>query len=416
MVRARALLLALCFGAAAARAASDFAIEAELSPGAVYVGSEAILRLRLLRGPGVPYGVLRPPALGDAAEVWPLERVRWYETTREGVPWQVHERTYLILPRRAGRIEIPGAELEGPLRHVLTKEKRPPWPARSLRGVPIRLEVRPAPDGANEPWLPARSVTLEESWSHDPATLTVGTPVTRTVIVRAEGLPARRLPVLLRFDDQALRLHHDQPEYRTEHRASGTVSRMSQRVVLVALDEGEVVLPAVNVHWWDVAADLPRVATLGARTLRLQIPAAEDAVEPAASQPDSPARSERAAAAAFGLLLAAWLWWHARTHARRDARRKLRQACLANDAPAARDALAEWWTATRKGSPLPLLSAMGEGWSAEARAALRSLDAALYGKRAWEGAKFWRSVRRCLRRKPGRGAGPARESFFRLQG
>jgi hypothetical protein len=194
------------------------------------------------------------------------------------------------------------------------------------------------------------------------------------------------------------------------------VSRMSQRVVLVALDEGEVVLPAVNVHWWDVAADLPRVATLGARRLRLELPAAEEAVQPAVSLPESPARSERAAAAVLGLLLAAWLWWHARTHARRDARRKLRQACLENNAPAARDALADWWTATRPGIALPLVAARGEGWSAEASAELRSLDAALYGKRAWDGRQFWRKVRPWLRKKRGGDASPARESFFRLQG
>jgi hypothetical protein len=337
---------------------------------------------------------------------------------REGATWQVHERTYLLLPRRAGRIDIPGAELEGPLRHVVTSgEKSRARPAAALRGPPIRLEVRSPPAGASEPWLPAQSVTLEESWSQDPSTLLVGTPITRTVTIRAEGLPARRLPLLPRFGAPALRVHHDQPEFATAHQRGGTVSRVSQRVVLVALDEGEVVLPEVNVRWWDVAADAPRVATLAARKLRLQAPAAEAAVEPA---PAAPAAShgpfERAAAAGFALLLVGGLWWHARTHARRDARRKLREACRKNDARAARDGLADWWAASRPGLAFPLLAKIGEAWSDAARAELRSLEAALYGRRAWDGANFWRSVRPWLRRKPRPGIGATQpEPFFRLQ-
>lgn len=417
MVRRVALCALLLAGPAAARAAPDFRIEVEVAPSAVYVGGEAILRQRLLRAPGVPYGVVRPPVLGDAAEVWPLERLRWYEAEREGVTWQVHERSFLILPRRVGSIEVQGSEIEGPLRHAqVSGEKGRGAASGSLRGPSVRLEVRAPPAEAGDPWLPARSVTLEESWSQDLATLSVGAPVTRTVTIRVSGLPAKSLPLLPKLDHPALRVHHDSPELATEHRADGTIGRMLQRVVLVALDEAEVVLPEFSVRWWDVTADVPRVATLAARTLRLQAPAAPAPAVPAPVPGDPPHSFERMGAAAFALLLAAWLWWHARTHAWRDARRKLRQACLRNDARAARDALAEWWSATRPGRPAPLGQRIGEAWDADARAELWALDAALYARRAWDGKRFWRRVRPWLRRRP-RQAGlrltPA--SFFRLQ-
>jgi hypothetical protein len=276
--------------------------------------------------------------------------------------------------------------------------------------------VRPPPADAGEPWLPARNLTLEESWSQELATLTVGTPVTRTVTIRVAGLPAKRLPLLPVLDHPALRVHHESPERATEHRLDGTVARLLQRVVLVPLDEAEVVLPEFSVRWWDVVADAPRVATLPARALRLRVAAAPPSAEPAPAPAHAPFFSERTIAAAFGLLLAAWLWWHARTHARRDARRKLREACRNGDASAARAALAEWWSANRPGVAPALIARMGEGWSLEARAELRALDAALYGNRRWDGAQFWRKVRPWLAKKPRRSGEPGRlEPFFRLQ-
>ena len=175
-----ALAFALCILSVCAHAApASFFIEAELQEPRVYVGGETILRLRLLRAPGVPYGVLRPPALGDAADMWSLGPTRWFQAEREGASWDVHERTYLIVPRRGGRLVVPGVDVEGPLRkQALLRE------ARALRGPQLELDVRPAPQDAREPWLPARNLTLEESWSRDPAVLSAGAAVTRTIIMR----------------------------------------------------------------------------------------------------------------------------------------------------------------------------------------------------------------------------------------
>jgi len=410
------VLLAMACISMAAHAAPAFLIEAELTPSTVYTGGEAILRLRLLRAPALPYGVLRPPALGDAADLWPLERVRWYETKREGVTWQVHERTYLVLPRRAGRLELPGAELEGPLRHALAAADKNRKPAAdALRGPKVRLEVRAPPPDAAEPWLPARNLTLEERWSRDPAKLE-GATVTRTIVVRVEGLPAKRLPALQAFAHEALRVHPDQPELFTEHRDTGTIARMVQRVVLVPLDEAEVVLPELSVRWWDVVADAPRVASLPARTLRLQAAAPEPPTRPAPEPLLDTDALLRVAATAFAFLLVGWLWWRARTQSQREARSKLRKACRENDPRAARDALLEWRSGIepdRPGTPVPRI---GEAWSADARAELRALDAALYGRRKWDGRRFWRRVRPWLRSRPkGEGAHSRAAPFFRLQ-
>ena len=404
----KAVFLALCvFVASASAAPPRFFVEAELEQTRLYVGGETIMRVRLARAPGMPYGILRPPPIGDAFEVWSLGPARWFQAERDGVPWDIHERAYLLVPRRGGSLTIPGAEVEGPLRRQAL-----PGEASALRGPPLTIDVRPVPPGAPEPWLPASQVTLEESWSHDPASLPAGAAVTRTIILRAYGAPARRLPRLEMAAQPGLRIHHDQPEFATEHRSSGTVGRVTQRIVLVPLDDNDLVLPVLGVHWWDVAADAARTTTLPARTLRMQPTSSPAAPSAADMSPAVP----RVMAAAFALLLAIAIWWRA-SQSLRDARNVLREACRANDPGAARNALVEWSSKCSPTASSRVVQDIGRDWDTRARAQLDALDAALYGERSWNGKEFWRCVRPWLRRSPSSRskAAASAATFFRLQ-
>jgi hypothetical protein len=411
-----AALAACAFAAFAARAAPDLFIETELAPARVYVGGEARLTLRLFRAPGVTHGTLRPPELGDAAELSLLGPIRIYEARRDGVTYEVLERGHVIVPRRPGRLVVPGAAFEGALRSAEVFDRAQAPKVRTARGPQRVLEVRAIPPGAAEPWLPARRLELKETWSRDPAALSAGVPVTRTLVLSAEGIAAERLPRLEMAADAGLVMHHDRAELRTEFLAGGMQASRVQRIVLMPVDDAEVALPALSVRWWDVEADAPRVAQLEGRTLRLHAGAAPP------PPPEPPAASPRlllrSLVALIALLIVAGLWWHLRTLAYRDARRALREACRRDDARGARDALVEWWKATRRGAPAPLAGRMGEGWDDAARGQLVLLDAALYGTRAFDGDAFWRAVRPWLRRKAPRRAmprAPALAPLFRLQ-
>ena len=406
-----AILAALLACALAVHAApAPYLIESEFQPARAYVGAEMTLRLRLLRAPGVPYGVLRPPRLGDAVELTPFGIGRSYETRRAGATYEVRERTYLVVPRRAGPLVLPGPELDGPLRYA--KEF-----VREIHGAPRVLEVRPPRVEAGEPWLPARRVTLEESWSRDPGALAAGTPVVRTLVVRAEGISGDRLPRLEMGAQPRLRAHYDQSDFSTEYLEAGVAGRRVQRVVLMPLEEGEIGLPELALSWWDVAADAPRTATLAARTLRV---AAAEVAEAAPEAPAgvSPQAVMRGFAIAILVLSAAVLWGYLRTQPLREARRQLRAACGRKNPLAVRDALVEWWKAAARGAPAPLVQRMGAGWDERASVQLAALDAALYGGQAWDGKAFWRGMRPWLRKGTLRRAAPvspALPPLFRLQ-
>jgi hypothetical protein len=417
----RAAALAALLGACAPGARAEvpgLIIEAELTPARVYVGGEARLRLRLLRAPGAAHGVLLAPALGDAADVSPLGTILVYQTLRGGAFYVAHERRFAIVPRRAGRLVVPGAEFESTPKFVDVPGQDDGRPPPTAHGPQRVLEVRPVPAGAAEPWLPARSLTLEESWSRDPnAALAAGLPVTRTLVLRAEGLAAERLPRLRMPRTPALLVRYDRPELSTAYRAEGMIGRSVQRIVLVPVRDADVTLPPVSVRWWDVAADAPRSATLAGRTLRLHpAPVADAPLETPA--PMSARAVMRWFAVAILLLSAVFLAWHLRRQSTRDLRDQLREACRRNDPRTARAALTEWWKLTRKDAPVPLVQRMGADWDPPAREQLAALDAALYAERAWDGKAFWREVRPWLRAKPPRrGAAPppSLPPLFRLQ-
>ncbi len=277
---------------------------------------------------------------------------------------------------------------------------------REIRGAPRVLEVRPPRTAAGEPWLPARRVTLAESWSRDPAALSAGVPVVRTLIVRAEGIAGDRLPRLRMPAPPGLRAHYDQSDFSSEYVDSGVAGQRMQRVVLMPLAEGELELPEVTLSWWDIAADAPRTATLPGRVLRV---GAAVAAEPAPEPPPevSPGTELWGFAVAVLTLCSLVLWAHVRKQRQREALRELRAACRRNNALAARDALIEWWqaaTGERVGaSGAENGRGVGRGGArATGGARCRALRAARVGRAcvlAGRAALAWkeRSAARCAR-------------------
>ncbi len=405
------LALASAVDAHAGRAApAPLHIESAFDPPHAYVGAEVILSLRILRAPSLPQGVLRPPHFGDDAEVTSIGHVRYYQETRLGAAYEVREQNYLVVPRRAGRLLLPGPEVLGPLGKAKAY-------ARALRGAPRALIVLPPRTTQGEPWLPARHLALEESWSHDPAALTAGQPVVRTLVVRAAGISGNRLPSLPITGQARLSVHEDTGWFSSEYLDDGMAGLRAQRFILIAQDEGEIELPALSLAWWDTGANLPAVATLPARTLRIGAAVAGSAPQPEGMSPLDVVRWF--VAAVFVLGGASW-WAYEQRRQEREAAKRLRHACRRGAASAAQEALVEWWKGATGGATAPVFTRMGAGWGAPARAALAALDAAVYGRHAWDGDAFWRAVRPWLRRRSVARRAPARPAgslppLFKLQ-
>lgn len=342
----------------------------------------------------------------------------------EGRPWLVHEIRYAIFPEASGELLIPAQTFSGRLgagRRTLF-DTLPAGQLIRRRSEAITVNVKPRPAGfPAATWLPAADLGIEEQWSAPPDTLRVGDSVTRTIRVTADGLQGAQLAPIEHAQIAGLRAYPDQPVIDNVHGVKGLTGIRTDSLALVAVQDGEYELPAIEVPWWDTGSDTLRVARLPARRLRvLPGAAARDAAdarapEPAAAPPVAPSAGLGpwpwiAAGCALGWLLSGLGWWRSRARSAGDPRRlhaprptaradlkALLAACKADDARLARRELQTWVRGLRGQGRAPTLLAWAEGTGSDAlREAVQDLETALYRgaqASAWQGGALAEALR-----------------------
>lgn len=402
MVRWLVLLLAVqALPALAQDTTPGLTLEMEASPRAPWVQQETRLTVRLYRRSSLEAGVFLTPEIPDAV-IEPLSETEPREVERNGETLQVIEKRYLLFPQRSGALEIPAPVFSG--RSVYA------------RGKALGLEVRPA--AAEGWWLPARSIDVAVDWRLPDPPYPVGTPLERTVTVRAEGLTGSQLPPLPLPLEQGLEAQRQAVEVGQELVEGRLVGFRKERQVLIPTAAGPLALAPALIPWWDTKSNAPRQASLEGRTFSIEAnpvvtkaqPTRAIGDAPAASRPDQGNRRLAAlllAAAVMGsagLLL--WLsgrlirspGWQKRVGLGR-ATRRLKAACRSGDPAGARHALVAWcavrWPGQGPGLR-PLLAAVSD----DAADQLRHLERALYGREpaAWDGVAMARSLLPALTR------------------
>ncbi len=269
-------------------------LEVSAEPLDPYIQSQVFYVQRLWVGIPLLGGSLEAPGVVDAA-VERLGEDRESEATRFGRRYRVFERRYGIFPQKSGQITIPAVTFKGRIAQSggrlggmdrFFNRGRPV----TLESEAITLQVRQRPAGfSGAPFLPAGALTLEERWSEvdEPR---VGEPITRTVILEAQGLEGVQLPTLDLPLPDAFKAYADQPQVATREDGRWFHGRREQRVALVPSAPGEYTLPAVTLPWWDTVQDRQRMARLPARTVTV-LPAVAPGPSPT-SPPAPPAPAE----------------------------------------------------------------------------------------------------------------------------
>lgn len=352
------------------------------------------------------------------ARVESLGPPRHFEQTVNGVRHGVIEMRYAIFPQQSGELDIPSQLFSATVLQPTSSER---FSARTgklvqVRSPSIRLQVRPVPDSypAGAPWIPATALRLSQTWQPDPGIdLLSGEPLTRTLILEAEGLTASQLPTLQSLADDSshdVRQYADQPRLENRVGDNGVSSARHDSAALVALQEGSYTLPPVVVHWWDTHHDRLQTSTLDPVTLNVN----RSGDFSAASQLNFPAGEPvrvwpwQLATALLVLALGVSLYWL------RRARRALADFSLPEAEEELGDEdqgnpLADLQAACRTNQPAEARKAL-EAWARqqhsegliglahnylELEEALDDLNACLFGRahHTWRGKPLWRAVR-----------------------
>jgi len=251
----------------------DIFLSASVSLENPYVQSQVIYTLKLFRSIPIARASLTDPEItrGDAV----IERIgddRSYEARIDGKAYQVIERNFAIYPQSSGTVSIGAVNFMGQApRDPLRFGPFGGQPTTIIRRAqPVTLDVRPAPASfSGNHWLPAKNLILAEEWSSDPLSLVTGEPVTRTLILSANGLTASQLPELVDENVENLRFYADRPILTNERSATGATGTRRDRAAIIPGQAGSYVLPEISIPWWNIVADRIEYAVLPERTIRV---------------------------------------------------------------------------------------------------------------------------------------------------
>lgn len=393
------------------RSMAPIFIDASLDQAHVYVQAQALLTLRVYHSVALyDDSSLTPLQIADA-RIEPLGPPRTYEKLINGVRHGVIEWRFAIYPQRSGELLIPALVFSAtPAQLNDADDPSSAQPGKlahvSSAQIPLEVNAKPADYPADTPWLPARSLELEESWSPEPDQSQVGDSLTRTLTLKADGLASAQLPPLPAPDIKGLRRYPDQPQLSNASSERGLIGRREERAALVPARSGGIELPAVDVVWWNTRENHLEHSTLPARTLQVS-DSPSLAIDAPAGDGSAPSPGNAAlwpwklATLIFACTtaLALCLWWRARAQpaiqraaqsgpSPRTLLDDLKRASLANDPHATRQALDAW--ARQQPETLADMAARFVPLSN----ALDELNGALYSEagHSWQGEQLWRAI------------------------
>lgn len=387
--------------APAGGADQDVFLEIDIEPRDPYVQQQVRYTLRLFYAVTLLEGQLEEPA-AEHIEVRRLGQDRSDQRSIDGRRYNVVERHYALIPERSGTLAIPPAVFRG---RAILPGRRSTWIGAgspvAARGREIALQVRPRPDGAPEPWLPAADLVLEDASGEPPASIRVGEPLTLTYRARARGLGSAQLPDLELSPVQGADVYPDQPVARDANEGAWLIGERERKFAIVPQAAGPLHIPALEIQWWDVDTDSLQTARVGARTVEVLPASGADAAAPppdtaqgADGAPYASPDPWRPLALALAILwlvtLAGWWWqrrWAASTPApvRNRALRsgassaQLKSALAGGDLAAVATAVRE--QARQQGLPVRSLGEIAAHLrDADQAGALRAIEAARFGE------------------------------------
>jgi len=426
----------------------DIFMEVSAEPKTAYVQQQLMFHVRIYRAVNFTDASLSSPSFNDPdIIVEQIEDEQTFETTRNGRRYLVTQIDYLAFPQTSGTLTLNPFTFQARImqhnRQRFDMFGQRPGPLKRIRSEAISMEIKPIPDDAGQPWLPATNLQLSATWPKANPEFRVGEPITRTLAIMADGITSAQLPEIHSEAPAGFKQYPDQPMLQDRKDANGVTGIRQEKIALVPTKPGTHVLPAIKVSWWNTKTDQRETAHIA--EMRIQVlPAAEDSSQSTATTP--PVASQKAISDdgqpphidtplaattqsiqqesnngiylwlslffAVGWISTAAAWWWFSHHQQsnnsastnsKESKAKnrnkilseLKHACQTNDCSSARAASLAWGKTLWPSNPPKGLAELALHFDDATAKHLLTLNQALYGKEksSWDGSKLWNAVK-----------------------
>ena len=407
----------------------DVWLSMEIAPKSLRVQQQSIITIRVYQSVGLNQAQLSEPK-AEHAIVERLGKDSTYQKRDSGRTWQVTERHYALFPQQSGHLAIEPLQLDGTAMMNSASYFQSARPIR-VRSNALELDVAGIPAGwTAADWLPAKNLTIEESWPQVNSVFTVGEPITRTLTLHADGLTASQLPEFSHDLPDHLKAYDDKPVLKNDKAADGIHGMRQEKVAIMPMQVGTYILPEIDINWWDTATETMQQATLPARTFTVIAAAGQTTLSASplpvpTTEPQHPVIPQQANTTPLSssMVAAWWRWlaiasiigwlltlvsiWYLRRQnsgpkekrgsdsaqaaALKQARKALANACKNNDAKASEQALLHIAQLQFSDQAIHSLTTLAQYCNTALQPEVIKLEQILYGTAAsaWHGDTLW---------------------------
>lgn len=251
---------------------SKIKLRATVSDEEIYVQQQLVFTIRIYRSVVARNRKITPIQVSNAV-VEQLGDAKTFDVIKDGDNFRVVELRFSIFPQQSGDMIIE------PLTYSATiledNKGRSPWKRSQLKPISLStpkytIKVKPKPQSAAEPWLPASKIELKAEWQPANQTFTVGTPANFDFIIKGIGLLKTQLPTVTFPEKDGMTIYRDSPQYRQIYNRFGVNSYHLEKVAVIPSKSGELTLPEIKIPWWNVKTDQQEYAVLPAKTFYVE--------------------------------------------------------------------------------------------------------------------------------------------------
>lgn len=249
----------------------------------VYVKEPFVYTLKIITYKGLANITLEDIKSSDAI-IDKIGQPKQYPQTLGGLRAHVIEIKYHVTPLVAGNIVISPAVIHGEMQEMTQTHRTNRFGLMSsimfdnpFTMKPFKVQgdkliitaLEPAVKTAN--WLPLQNLNLSEEWSNL-TKVKVGDSIRRKIKMVANGSYSNQLPSLKQFVDVAgLKIYADKPNLSDSISPKNDMVTGTKEEIfsIVPQQPGNLTLPEIKIHWWNLRTNQPEVAILAARTIEV---------------------------------------------------------------------------------------------------------------------------------------------------
>lgn len=184
---------------------------------------------------------------------------------QDGTTFTTHRKEFTLFALNPGSVVIPPGQVRAQIAD-------PGSPDIAYTGESAEIVFEAVmPDGVawDGPLLTTRSLTLRESWDHEPGPGMVGDAFQRTISIEADNIMGMVFPPFPAQEMDGVRIYRDAPRVEDRTGRGGLTGSRSETLTYVFEKPGQVRLPPYSLSWWDEGTSTLKEAQLPAHLFEI---------------------------------------------------------------------------------------------------------------------------------------------------